>query len=192
MSFFWLLFGWAHFCKGIFWSTFWSWVPNWRNIQILSIVEDTVPAMSIALTSHHSTRWKLSKYLYLDCFKQLSIDKIHIYCFDQNPHCGGELPEAEFGAVGARQHTLPLLGNLQVPGTGTGTGNLRYARSPSIPMYWRRTYANTLFLFGNSRVHTTTIQQRWIQRWWRGCSDDNWQRYSTSTWKDLACNARWW
>ena len=53
-----------------------------------------------------------------------TIDKIHIYCFDQNPYCGGELPEAELGAVGARQHTLPLLGNLQVPGTGPGTGNL--------------------------------------------------------------------
>ena len=27
------------------------------DIQLLSIVEDSVPAMAIALTSHHSTRW---------------------------------------------------------------------------------------------------------------------------------------
>ena len=27
------------------------------NIQLLSIVEDSVPALAIALTSHHSTRW---------------------------------------------------------------------------------------------------------------------------------------
>ena len=31
--------------------------------------------MSIALTSHHSTRWKFSKYFYSGCFKQLSLRK---------------------------------------------------------------------------------------------------------------------
>ena len=32
----------------------------------------------------------------------------------QNPHRWRELPEAELCALGARQHSLPLLGNLQV------------------------------------------------------------------------------
>jgi hypothetical protein len=30
---------------------------NMNDIQILSIVEQAVPTMSIALTSHHCTRW---------------------------------------------------------------------------------------------------------------------------------------
>ena len=30
------------------------------DIQLVSIVEDSVPAMAIALTSHHSTRWVIS------------------------------------------------------------------------------------------------------------------------------------
>ena len=67
--------------------------------------------------------------VHLSCYHIFKPDKIisnsHLYrntkvknlkfkTPSQNPHRWRELPEAELCALGARQHSLPLLGNLQV------------------------------------------------------------------------------